>query len=120
MLIKETLYFYIHELVFQLLPPANEVWGKVIFSVACVKNSVRGGVCLSACWNTTPPGADTPLDQTPPEKTPPRADTPREQTPPRSRPPGSRRPPDRRLLLRSVRILLECILVFCNVIETLN
>ena len=26
------------------LPPANEVWGKVIFSVACVKNSVhRGG-----------------------------------------------------------------------------
>ena len=28
-----------------LLPPTNEVWGKVIFSVACVKNSVhRGGV----------------------------------------------------------------------------
>ena len=27
------------------LPPANEVWGKVIFSEACVKNSVhRGGV----------------------------------------------------------------------------
>ena len=25
------------------LPPANEVWGKVIFSEACVKNSVRGG-----------------------------------------------------------------------------
>ena len=26
------------------LPPANEVWGKVIFSQACVKNSVhRGG-----------------------------------------------------------------------------
>ena len=26
------------------LPPANKVWGKVIFSVACVKNSVhRGG-----------------------------------------------------------------------------
>ena len=23
------------------LPPANEVWGKVIFSVACVKNSVH-------------------------------------------------------------------------------
>ena len=29
----------------QFLPPANEVWGKVIFSEACVKNSVhRGGV----------------------------------------------------------------------------
>ena len=23
--------------------PANEVWGKVIFSEACVKNSVHGG-----------------------------------------------------------------------------
>ena len=29
------------------LPPANEVWGKVIFSEACVKNSVHmGGGCL--------------------------------------------------------------------------
>ena len=28
---------------FLLLPPANEVWGKVIFSVACVKNSVHSG-----------------------------------------------------------------------------
>ena len=26
-----------------LLPPANEVWGKVIFSQACVKNSVHSG-----------------------------------------------------------------------------
>ena len=25
------------------LPPANEVWGKVIFSVACIKNSVHWG-----------------------------------------------------------------------------
>ena len=25
------------------LPPANEVWGKVIFSVTCVKNTVHGG-----------------------------------------------------------------------------
>ena len=28
-----------------LLLPANEVWGKVIFSQACVKNSVYGGTC---------------------------------------------------------------------------
>ena len=62
-------------------------------------------------------------EQTPPEQSPPRADTPLEQTPSRSRhpPPGSRhtqppplsRPPppsrDRRLLLRTERILLECI-----------
>ena len=46
-----------------------------------------------------PPGADIP-----------RADTPWEQTPPPPLSPGSRHPP-KRLLLRTVRILLECILV---------
>ena len=110
-----------------------------------------GGVCLSACWDTTPreqtphpeqtpprsrhppsrhpPEADTPLEQTlpweqtPPQSThppgadtttphPPGADTPQsrplEQTPP----PGSRHlPRERQPLLRTVRILLECILV---------
>ena len=30
-----------------LLPPANEVWGKVIFSEVCVKNSVHGGKGVS-------------------------------------------------------------------------
>ena len=68
----------------------NEV-AKVMFLHACVHTG--GGVCLSACWDTTPPGADP--EQTPPEQTPPRADT----------------PPERRPLLRTVRILLECILV---------
>ena len=32
-------------------------WAKVIFSQACVKNSVHTGgegVCLSACWDTPP------------------------------------------------------------------
>ena len=43
------------------LPPANEVWGKVIVSVACVKNSVHGGgVCLCMLGYHTPPEADTP------------------------------------------------------------
>ena len=78
----------------------------------------HGGVCLSACWDTTPPGADTPQDQTswdqtpprtrhPPEQTPPRADTPWEQkpppgadtpldqTPPRQTPPRADTPPHR-------------------------
>ena len=32
-----------------LLPPANEVWGKVIFSQACVRNSVHGGCAIPAC-----------------------------------------------------------------------
>ena len=31
------------QLFFIFLPSANEVWGKVIFSEACVKNSVHGG-----------------------------------------------------------------------------
>ena len=83
-----------------------------------------GGVCLSACWDTTtsslppprtrhtprpcthpwdqtPHGADRPGTRHPP--------TPQEQTPHPS--PGSRR-----LLLRTVHILLECILVLCTVV----
>ena len=46
-----------------LLPPANEVWGKVIFSVACVKNSVQwgeGGLPQCMLGYHTPPGADPP------------------------------------------------------------
>ena len=40
-------------------------WGKVMFSQACVI-LFTGGVCLSACWDTTPPGADPHQEQTPP------------------------------------------------------
>ena len=57
------------------LAPANEVWGKVIFSVACVKNSVRGGsASVHAGIPHKPPGADTlPGTRHPtlPEQTPP-------------------------------------------------
>ena len=111
--------------------------GKVMFSQACVKNSVHreGGVypsmhwgthlpLPSACWDThhlgqtppwadiTPPWADTPF----PGQTPlplgrhpsPWTDTPSpRQTYPLGRPP----PRPRRPLQRTVRILLECILV---------
>ena len=65
----------------------------------------------------TPPGADTPLEQTPPRtRHPPGEDTPREQTPPQEQtPPGTRHPPRRRhrhtVNEWPVRILLECILV---------
>ena len=48
------------------LPPANEVWGKVICVQACV--------CPQGEYLTryTPPGEDTPQDQVhPPEQTPP-------------------------------------------------
>ena len=49
-----------------LLPPANEVWGKVIFSQACVKNSVHGGRSASLHAGIPPPPARRPpLDQAP-------------------------------------------------------
>ena len=97
-----------------LLPPANEVWGKVIFSEACVKNSVhRGGeggvpdqVHPPGPGRYTPPGPGryTPRDQagTPPQDQ--AGTSPRDQagTPPPSpetrqvHPPGPGRytPPD--------------------------
>ena len=46
------------------LPPANEVWGKVIFSEACVKNSVHGGSTWSGTSGQVHPlGRYTPKDQ---------------------------------------------------------
>ena len=51
------------------LPPANEVWGKVIFSVACVKNSVHS---WGSIWAGTPSGRyTTPGQVHPPAGTPP-------------------------------------------------
>ena len=48
-------------------------YGKVIFSQACVKNSVhRGEVSASVhAWIHPSPWADTPLDKHPPRQTPP-------------------------------------------------
>ena len=75
----------------KLLLPANEVWGKVIFSQVCVKNSVhRGGVSAPRGvpgWGVSAPGGSA-LGG------------------------GARWRPSQRLLLRAVRILLECILVY--------
>ena len=78
-------------------------------------------VCLSTgglpqCRNTTP-GSRHPLEQTPPQEQTPPEQAPQEQAPPKQASPGSRppsragTPPSRWLLLRMVRILLECILV---------
>ena len=70
-------------------------WGKVIFSVACVKNAVHRGEYLG---RYTAPGRYTPLGRyTPPGQVPPLL---REDTP--AIPMVSE---------RAVRILLECILV---------
>ena len=50
-----------------LLPPANEVWGKVIFSEARVKNSVQGGLpqcMLGYHYPSLGQGRQTPWDHT--------------------------------------------------------
>ena len=94
------------------LQPINEVWGKVIFSVACVKNSVHRGVCLSACWDTTPPKEQTPPNQTllgvgtPPGAGPPRADTPL----------GAGTLPVQCMLGDTVNKWVVCILLECNLV----
>ena len=61
------------------LPPTNEVWGKVIFSVACVKNSVHGGwgVGLPQCMLGYPPPTTIP----PRSSHSPRAGTPHSRHP---------------------------------------
>ena len=62
------------------LPAATKLGQGNIFTSVCQEFCPRGGVCLSACWDTPP------WEQTPP----------REQTPsPRSRhpPPGADTPP---------------------------
>ena len=77
-------------------------WGKVMFSQACViLFTGGGGVCLSACWDATPPGADPPTADIPRDQVhPPGADTPPRpgtplgaDTPPEQTPPGPGAPP---------------------------
>ena len=89
-----------------------------------------GGVCLSACWDTTPEQTPPPRSRHPLEQTPPGADTPQrrhplgadtpppEQTPPppSRHPPGADTPPAQSMLgdtvnARAVHILLGCNLV---------
>ena len=92
-----------------------------MFSEACVKNSVhRGDVCPSACWDTHSLGRQPPTGQTTPQadtprQTPPCTDTPLGKHPPGRHPPLGRHHPTgqtpQRPLQRTVRILLECILV---------
>ena len=88
----------------------NSSCGKVMFSQACVKNSVhdRGrGVCPIACWDTPPPypqqtspgqtpyQADTPPDRHTPRQTHPQAATPWEDTPLGRHPSGRHPPPSK-------------------------
>ena len=76
-----------------LLTGRNEVVAKVMFLLVSVILLTWGGVCLSACWDTTPTSRPPP-EQTPPGSIPPRSrHPPLEQTPPWSRhPPGADAP----------------------------
>ena len=92
-----------------LLPPANEVWGKVIFFHLSVILFTRwwGSTCSG-----TPPGRYTPVGRfIPLAGTPPWAGTHPGQVDPAGRytPPRQVHPP--MVNVRAVRILLECILV---------
>ena len=83
-----------------------------------------GRVCLLGGVTCPPPSRYTPWAGTPPY-TPLRAGTPPlgqiyppwAGTPPRA---GTPPTPGRRLLLRTVRILLECILILCNAVILLH
>ena len=98
----------------------QQSWGKVIFSVACVKNSVKGGG--GGTW-AGPPGQVhpssryTPLGKyTPWAGTTPRAGTPLVRYTPRqvhsqAGTPRMAGTPPPMVNERAVRILLECILV---------
>ena len=110
--------------------PQTKLRKGYVFTPVCHSVHRRGDVYPSACWDT-PPWADTPRQtllwaDTPWVDTPP-ADTHRRQTytgrHPRQTPLGRHPagqtppqadtpPPSRQLLQRTVRILLECILVF--------
>ena len=116
--------FKLIDFMYVFLPPANKVWGKVIFSVACVKNSVhRRGTSSGTPPRgryTQPPWAGTP-GQVPPGRYPPGLIPPGHVHPPQvhplaGTPPGQVHPQDQYMLgdmgnKRAVRILLECILV---------
>ena len=85
-----------------------------LFSQACVKSSVHGGVSASVHAGIHPLGRPSPAD-TPPwaDTLPPGKHTPLGSTPPGSTPPREAHlPSPRRSLQRTVRVLLECFLVF--------
>ena len=87
----------------------QQSWGKVMFLHLSVILFTGEGVCLSACWDTTPPWKHTPQKAPPP---PGSTHHPREaHASPRkhTHTPGSRL--RHTVNERPVRILLECILV---------
>ena len=94
MLTQKSFSRSVHNTRMSLLSPTSKVWGKVMFSEACVKNSVhRGGGQLQCMLGYHPsPWEQTLLDQVPP----PTRHTPPDQTSPRpDTPPWTRHSPDK-------------------------
>ena len=78
-----------------------------IFTPVC--HSVHRGVCLSACWDTTTPGKETPPARRPPQE----GDTPRRRHPPAKETPWEgdplqRRPPRKEAPLQRRTSLPPC------------
>ena len=100
-----------------LLPPANEVWGELIFFHLCVI-LFTGGICPTPPLDADPPPGvgQTPLyaDSPPSPKV---GQTPWMQTP---RVGQTLPPPPDTVNKRAVRILLQCILVWHNFCRKLH
>ena len=93
---QEPIFTYLHRFHIFVCAKKTLRWTKLrkgnVFTPVCQSFCSQGGVCPSACWDTPLPWADTPPGRHPPAND----------------------PNGRWLLLRTVRILLECILVISN------
>ena len=73
-------YIQLHSFSRRLLPAATKLGQGNVFTGVC--HSVHmGGVCLSACWDTTPPPPRPDTPPTPQSRHLPRADTPQSRHP---------------------------------------
>ena len=98
---KFTQYRFIYFITSFLITVRNVVAARLSFHRHLWFCSRGGGLCIPACTGADTPRADTPWADSLPWADTPRADTPRH----------GQTPPTRRRLLRTVRKLLECILV---------
>ena len=101
----------------QATPPAQSMLGDMVNAwVVCILCSQ--GVCLSACWDTTPQTRHPPRTRHPPPPPPPPGTM---HTPPGSRhpPPWSRQPPPpaQSMLGDMVNARVVCILLECNLVH---
>ena len=91
---ENILYCVLDRYLFIIFIVRNSSWGKVMFSQACVKNSVHRGVVYTSPLGRHPPWTDLPWVDTPQADTALWADTSPGQALPLGRhPPGQKLPP---------------------------